>query len=144
MRGQAELKRFLHSRQGRIYQLLATSASLDRNAIHFNVQTFQSTLRELEKKIELERVQYEEYMLELTLTKKVNKSSKVFFFYFLQDIAMNLIFLQDEHKLSRDDIINSTHQNLYTPASSIFSVGSVFCKRDLAEANSIAFFRSLF
>ena len=61
--------------------------------------TFQSTLRELEKKIELERVQYEELMLELTLTKK------------------------DEHKISRDDILNSTHQNLYTPASSIYSVG---------------------
>ena len=63
---------------GRIFQLLAISAGTDRSAIHFNVQTFQSTLRELEKKIELERVQYEEYMLELTLTKKVNKSSKVF------------------------------------------------------------------
>ena len=40
-------------------------------------------------------------MLELTLTKK------------------------DEHKLSKDDILNSTHQNLYTPASSIFSVGEL-------------------
>jgi len=65
------------------------------------VPTLQSTLRELEKKVELERVQYEELMLELTLTKK------------------------DEHKLTRDDIINSTHQNLYTPASSIFSVGQI-------------------
>ena len=31
---------------------------------------FQSQLRELEKKVELERVQYEELMLELSLTKR--------------------------------------------------------------------------
>ena len=34
---------------------------------------FQSTLRELEKKIQLENVEYEELMLELTLTKKHDK-----------------------------------------------------------------------
>ena len=39
---------------------------------HYAFPSFQSTLRELEKKVELERVQYEELMLELTLTKKVN------------------------------------------------------------------------
>ena len=34
---------------------------------------FQSQLRELEKKVELERVQYEELMLELSLSKRHDK-----------------------------------------------------------------------
>ena len=38
-----------------------------------DVPTLQSLLRELEKKIELETVHYEELMLELTLTKKHEK-----------------------------------------------------------------------
>ena len=39
--------------------------------------TFQSTLRELEKKIELETAEYEELMLELTLTKKHERTTQV-------------------------------------------------------------------
>merc|ERR1719445_2151223 len=65
----------------------------------------QSQLRELEKKVELERVEYEELMLELTLSKRHDK---------------------DDSKLSREEInINSSPLPLYPPASSIFSGGQI-------------------
>ena len=38
-----------------------------------SIKWFQSQLRELEKKVELERVEYEELMLELTLSKRHDK-----------------------------------------------------------------------
>ena len=65
-----------------------------------SIKYFQSQLRELEKKVELERVEYEELMLELSLNKRHEKD-----------------------KLSREQQINinSSQVPLYTPASSVFS-----------------------
>merc|ERR1719361_2533617 len=75
------------------------------------VPSLQSQLRELEKKVELERVQYEELMLELSLTKR--------------------------HDKDREEInINSSQLPLYTPASSIFSVGQITSYNSLSQAST--------
>jgi len=70
-----------------------------------DVPTLQSLLRELDKKIELETVHYEELMLELTLTKRHDK---------------------EELKLSREEVPHSSHHNLHTPQSSISSAGKLY------------------
>merc|ERR1719361_3108460 len=75
------------------------------------VPSLQSQLRELEKKVELERVQYEELMLELSLTKR--------------------------HDKDREEInINSSQLPLYTPASSIFSVGQITSYNSLSQSST--------
>ena len=70
-----ERQRELENEQARALDLL-NSTSSGNGYIETDVPSLQSKLRELEKKIELETVHYEELMLELTLSKRHDKASQ--------------------------------------------------------------------
>ena len=70
-----ERQRELENEQARALDLLNSTGS-GNGYIETDVPSLQSKLRELEKKIELETVHYEELMLELTLSKRHDKASR--------------------------------------------------------------------
>merc|ERR1719361_3361292 len=104
-----EKQRELEAEQVKTFDKLNNARS---NKIE-EVPSLQSQLRELEKKVELERVQYEELMLELSLTKRHG------------------------HDKEREELnINSSQLPLYTPASSIFSVGQITSYNSLSQSST--------